>query len=162
MNTFFNAVIFANQTPCVSNDELDLTAQLFRTTKYCLNKDLVILKTFLEYDNMNDEITFYQMLKYINRLHKTVAVVFDSADHLPIHNFKQIVMLDFLLNNGSIEIHLVEENVSIIDIKNKDELKLWSKYTHTNPMKMKKLRRDIDNHKDLKLNPYYRAKTNLV
>ena len=163
MCNYFDAIIFATQTPYFPSEGLDiLTPQLFRTAKYCCDKDLVILKTFLEYDPDNNKETFYQMINYINMLHRTIAVVFDSAECLPTHDFEKIVMLDLLFALAAIEIHLVKENVSIIDIKNKDELKLWSAYTHTNPEQMKWVRDGIYLHRDLKLDLYHGLKTNLV
>lgn len=161
-NTYFNAVIFATQTSYFPAEGPDiLTPQLFRTTKYCCDKDLVILKTFLEYDPDNNKTTFYQMINYINMLHRDIAIVFDSAECLPIHDFGRIVMLDLLLEFASIEIHLVKENVVLMDMQNKDELKLWSEYTHTKPEQMKCVRDGIYLFRDLKLNLDYGLKTNL-
>ncbi|MBE6460565.1 MAG: hypothetical protein E7007_01495 [Alphaproteobacteria bacterium] len=163
MSNYFDAIIFASQNPCFPGDENDtLTPQLFRTAKYCFDKDLVIIKTFLECNPLDDDKTFYHMINYINSLHQSVAVVFDSAEQLPTHDFGKIVILDFMLDTTTIEIHLVKENVALIDTHKQCELNLWSKYTHTNPKRMKSIRDGIDLYKELRLNTDYGLRTNLV
>jgi len=152
MDTYFDAVILAIQNPAVCDDWVDiLTPQLFRTSKYCCDKDLVILRTFLMQDHCDDKV-FYDMVNFINYRNRSVAVVLNGVPELQLLDFNNIVLLDLLLNLATIEIHLVEENVSIIDITNQDELKLWSEYTHTNPEQMKWLRDGMYINRDLQLN----------
>lgn len=146
------AVVLINQNPNFVDDGIDiLTPQLFRTTKYCLKKDLVIWDTFFMQDHF-DDTPFYEMINFINCFVQSIAVVLDGSLELQILDFKKIVMLDLLLNLGKIEIHLVKENVSITDTKNQDELKMWSAYTNTNPKRMKWIRDGIYLTRDLDLN----------
>lgn len=146
------AVVLINQNPNFLDDGIDiLTPQLFRTTKYCLKKDLVILDTFVMHDYC-DNTPFYEMINFINDFYQNVAVVLDGGLELQILDFNKIVMLDLLLNLGKIEIHLVKENVSITDTKKQNELKLWSQYTNTNPKRMKNIRDGIYLTRDLNLN----------
>ena len=160
MDTQFPAIIFARQNLFFKQDKVDtLTPQLFRTTKYCLKKDLVILQTFFE--THPSDYVFYKMINYITDLHKTVAVVFDSAKQLPTYDFGRIVLLDFLFSTSTIEIHLVKENMVLMDIKSEYESKMWSKYTNTHPKKMQWLRNGIDVYKYLELDTTNGLHTNL-
>ena len=60
------AVVLINQNPNFVDDGIDiLTPQLFRTTKYCLKKDLVIWDTFFMQDHF-DDTPFYEMINFIN------------------------------------------------------------------------------------------------
>lgn len=146
------AVVLINQNPEFVDDGIDiLTPQLFRTTKYCLEKDIVIWDVFCM-QGYFDDTPFYEMINFISYFVQNIAVVLDGGLELQILDFNKIVMLDLLLNLGKIEIHLVKENVSITDTKNQDELKKWSAYTNTNPEQMKLIRDGIYLTRDLGLN----------
>lgn len=121
------AVILARVSSKEQEEGYSIDAQKHRLETYCLRKNLQVLKTFeiTESSTVGDRKKFMQMIAYIKRQKKPIALVSDKVDRLQ-RSFREYPLLDGLIQEGRLELHFNTENQVIHQTSTSHERMMWS------------------------------------
>ncbi|MGH1384317.1 recombinase family protein [Kordia sp.] len=136
MNTVINfpkrkeakcAIILARVSSKEQEDGYSIDAQKHRLETYCIRKNLQILNTFeiTESSTVGDRKKFMEMITYIKKQKKPIALVSDKVDRLQ-RSFREYPMLDGLIQEGRLELHFNTENQIIHQTSTSHERMMWS------------------------------------
>lgn len=106
-----NAVILIRVSSQEQEQGHSLNAQRQRAIDHCARTGLAVLRTFelVESSTRGDRKEFYEMVEFITKQAKPIAVVVDAVDRLQ-RGFKESLVFDELRYKG-VEVHFLRENI---------------------------------------------------
>jgi DNA invertase Pin-like site-specific DNA recombinase len=106
------AIIFARvSTQKQVQEGHSLSAQVSRLQEYCKQKNLEAIKEFSIAESLTtrDKRPFNEMINFIKQQKEPIALVVDAVDRLQ-RSFKELPVIDELIQKENIEIHFYKEN----------------------------------------------------
>lgn len=107
-------------------DGYSLDVQADRLTRYCLRKELDIVKRFslVESSTKGDRVKFMEIIKFIKKQREPVALVADKVDRIQ-RSQKETPLLDELIRKGKLELHFNSEGYVIHQESTAHERMMW-------------------------------------
>ena len=124
------AVILARVSSKEQEEGHSLDAQINRLRKYCIKKNLPILKEFIltESSTRGDRPEFHKMIKYIEQQKTKIALVCDKVDRLQ-RSFSDVPLLEKLRVSGKLELHFKMECQILDQNANSSQLLTYHLFT---------------------------------
>ena len=120
------AFLLARVSSKDQQDNNSIPAQTRRLKEYAERRNLQVVETFqlVESSTRQNRRKFEEILSRIQQSQETIALVTDTIDRLQ-RDFKETVMLNEHLRNGSLELHFLRENLVIHKDSNSSDIQRW-------------------------------------
>jgi len=120
------AVILSRVSSKDQEDGYSLEVQTDRLEKYCMRKNLHVLKRFqiVESSTKGDRTKFTEIIKFIKTQRESVAFVADKVDRIQ-RSQKETPILDDLIRKGKLELHFNSEGYIIHRDSTAHEMMMW-------------------------------------
>lgn len=120
------AVTFCRISSEKQEKGVSIEAQKDIIQNYCQRKNLTVIKEYeiTESTMLGDRKLYHEMLDFIQKRHKKIAIVVNCVDRLQ-RSDKDNPILDDLRRQGKIEIHFIKENMVLTKDSRGDELLFW-------------------------------------
>lgn len=121
-----DAVLLARVSTEMQEDGFSLDAQLDRLRRYCVMKELNIIKefTFVESSFHGKRKKFYEAIDYIKKQRKQTALVVDTIDRLQ-RTFNEFPMLCKLIQQEKLIIHFFKDGMVVDKNSKSSVLAMW-------------------------------------
>jgi site-specific DNA recombinase len=120
------AVILIRVSSKDQEDNYSLDAQSERLKEYCERKGFIDTIEFriVESSSRGNRKQFNEMITYIKKQRKTIALVADAIDRVQ-RGFKESILLDEMRIKNQIELHFLRENLIINEKSSPSEIVMW-------------------------------------